>query len=100
MAPEILQGYGYDKGVDWWALGVLIYEIFSGILPFQDDDSKNVFERICEGHLQFHINFEPVVKDLICYLLEADPTKRLGNIKNVNIRNHEFFAMVDWNLMI
>ena len=57
----------------------------------------NVFERICEGKFQFNNNFESAAKNLICCLLEQDRTKRLGS---VNIRNHEFFALVDWNMMI
>ena len=46
MSPEMLAGTGHDKNVDWWALGILIYELLSGIPPFYDKDHSIMFENI------------------------------------------------------
>jgi len=98
LAPEIIQSKGYGKAVDWWALGVLIYEMLAGHPPFYDDDHFKLYEKILICRLKFPSHFDPVAKDLVKKLLSPDLSKRYGNLKGgVNdIKNHKWFAGIDW----
>ena len=49
LAPEIIQSKGHDKGVDWWALGILVFEMLAGYPPFYDDTASAIYARILEG---------------------------------------------------
>ena len=81
LAPEIIQSKGHGKAVDWWALGVLIYEMLAGYPPFFDDNPFGIYEKILAGRVQFPPHFNPNAKDLIRRLLTIDRTLRLGNLK-------------------
>ena len=60
IAPEIIQGKGHGKGVDWWSLGILIYEMLAGQPPFQGDDNYSVFERILACKYSIPSSFDPL----------------------------------------
>lgn len=81
LAPEIIQSKGHGKPVDWWALGVLIYEMLAGFPPFFDDNPFGIYEKILAGRVQFPPHFDPNAKDLVKKLLTVDKTLRLGNLK-------------------
>lgn len=81
LAPEIIQSKGHGKAVDWWALGILIFEMLAGYPPFFDDNPFGIYEKILAGRIYFPPHIDPVAKDLIKKLLTADRTKRLGNLK-------------------
>lgn len=81
LAPEIIQSKGHGKAVDWWALGILIFEMLAGYPPFFDDNSFGIYEKILMGKVQFSTHFDPLAKDLLKRLLVSDRTKRLGNLK-------------------
>ncbi|GFO40773.1 CAMP-dependent protein kinase catalytic subunit [Plakobranchus ocellatus] len=89
---------GYNKAVDWWALGVLIYEMAAGYPPFFADQPIQIYEKIVSGKVRFPSHFSSDLKDLLRNLLQVDLTKRFGNLKNgVNdIKNHKWFATTDW----
>lgn len=53
IAPEILLNKDYGKAVDWWALGILIYELYAGIDPFSDEDTLNIYRKIVKGKIKF-----------------------------------------------
>ncbi|KAF5929002.1 hypothetical protein HPG69_018181 [Diceros bicornis minor] len=95
-SPLSLQGY--NKAVDWWALGVLIYEMAAGYPPFFADQPIQIYEKIVSGKVRFPSHFSSDLKDLLRNLLQVDLTKRFGNLKNgVNdIKNHKWFATTDW----
>ncbi|TRY82605.1 hypothetical protein DNTS_032560 [Danionella cerebrum] len=82
LAPEIILSKGYNKAVDWWALGILIYEMAAGYPPFFAEQPIQIYEKI----------------DLLRNLLQVDLTKRFGNLKNgvSDIKNHRWFASTDW----
>lgn len=82
IAPEILQNTGHGKAVDWWALGVLIYEMVAGIDPFADDDPMKIYMNILRERLYFPKGFDDDAKSLIKHLLTKDLSKRYGNLKN------------------
>ncbi|KAJ3409557.1 hypothetical protein CcCBS67573_g00564 [Chytriomyces confervae] len=99
LAPEIIQSKGHGKPVDWWALGILIFEMLAGYPPFFDDNPFGIYEKILAGKLVFPAHFDVNAKDLIKRLLTADRTKRLGNLQrgSDDIKKHRWFRGVDWN---
>ncbi|ORX61952.1 Pkinase-domain-containing protein [Hesseltinella vesiculosa] len=98
LAPEIIQSKGHGKAVDWWSLGILIFEMLAGHPPFYDNSSFGIYEKILAGKVQFPAHFDPLVKDLLKRLLVGDRTKRLGNLKAgaEDIKRHKWFRGVDW----
>ncbi|EFJ20048.1 hypothetical protein SELMODRAFT_110120, partial [Selaginella moellendorffii] len=104
LAPEIILNKGHGKPVDWWAFGVLIYEMLAGYPPFYDDDAIGTYQKILAGKLQFPGHFSRrqtscSAKDLVRRLLTADLTKRIGCLKDGvdEIKNHSWFANVKWD---
>merc|ERR1711915_562662 len=98
LAPEIILSKGYNKAVDWWALGVLIYEMVAGYPPFFADQPIQIYEKIVSGKVRFPAHFSSHLKDLLRNLLQVDLTKRFGNLKNavLDIKNHNWFQAIDW----
>ncbi|KAJ3271877.1 camp-dependent protein kinase catalytic subunit [Terramyces sp. JEL0728] len=99
LAPEIIQSKGYGRAVDWWALGILIYEMIAGHPPFYDEDHFKLYEKILGCKLRFPSHFDPLAKDLVKRLLSPDLSKRFGNLKDgvQDIKHHKWFAGVDWD---
>ena len=102
LAPEIILNRGHGLSVDWWTLGVLLYEMICGVDPFADDDPMKVYENILERNIQFSSHFDDKSKSLIKHLLEPDLSRRYGNLKNgVNdIKNHLFFKSLNWDKLL
>lgn len=98
MAPEIILGLNNtDKAIDWWAVGVIIYELLVGIPPFNADTVEEVFDNITNLKMEWPTTedgeefFSPEAKSLISGLLTRDPAKRLGSAGVQEIKNHPFF---------
>jgi len=72
-----LSGKGHSSAVDWWALGILIYEMLAGYPPFYDENPLSVYKKIVEAKLTFPSSFAASAKDLISKLLETDLTRRM-----------------------
>ncbi len=100
LAPEIILAKGYGKSVDWWALGIIIYELLVGIDPFHSDDIIEVYEKILKGKIKFPANFDRDAKHLIENLLNSDPKFRFGCLRNGarDIVEHRFFDNFKWKL--
>jgi len=98
LAPEIILSKGYNKAVDWWALGVLIYEMAAGYPPFFADQPIQIYEKIVSGKVRYPSHFSADLKDLLKNLLQVDITNRFGNLKNgaTDIKSHKWFTGVDW----
>ncbi|KAI8377479.1 serine/threonine protein kinase [Radiomyces spectabilis] len=96
LAPELLLGQGYTKTVDWWTLGVLLYEMITGLPPFYDENTNEMYRKILEDELRFPEDMSPDAKTLLRGLLTRDPNQRLGNNGSQDIKNHPFFASIDW----
>lgn len=97
MAPEVLIG-GHEKEVDWWSLGVLIYEMIEGRPPFYSAEVMEMYERILKAPLQFSTRFSNEAIDICEKLLTKDPSKRLGSGPGDawDIKSHPFFAGMNW----
>lgn len=102
IAPEVLLNKGHGKGVDWWTLGILIFEMLGGQPPFVDDDPMGIYQQILAGKVNFPRFFERNAKNLIKKLLTADLTKRFGCLKNgaEDIRKHKWFAGLDYDALL
>lgn len=72
LAPEIIQNRGHNKAVDFWALGILIYEMLVGRPPFYAKDAFAIYEKILIGKIEWKKDFDFVAKDLIKKLLVLD----------------------------
>ncbi|CAH8589293.1 unnamed protein product [Schistosoma intercalatum] len=98
MAPEIILNKGYHHSVDWWAFGILLYEMTTGYPPFMHYDQMKTFELIIIGDITFTNHFNPLLKDLIRNLIQIDLSRRYGNLKNGihDIKNHDYFKDLNW----
>ena len=102
LAPEIIQSRGHGKPVDWWALGVLIYEMLSGYPPFYDSNHIGIYEKILAGKIKFSSHVDPQAIDLIQKLLTPDITRRLGNLQggSRDVKEHPWFQHCEWHRLL
>ena len=103
LPPEIISGSGHFRGVDFWALGVLIYEMLVGYTPFYDDAGPTqMYSRILAGKVVFPPGISPAAQDVIRGLLQPKPTRRLGVLLGGAevIKNHPWFKGFDWAALI
>ena len=109
MAPETLnEKVAYGRVVDWWALGVLIYEMLVGTIPFDsdDEDKKTGFQRlkasIRRDAFEYPASITGSARSLLQGLLEKDPASRLGGGEGDadEIKRHPFFEGIEWDLLL
>ena len=94
VAPEVLTGQGYNKLVDWWSLGVLLYEFLAGYSPYREAKNR-VDIQIYKKKLKQDPLISNTAFDLITKLCQYNVRLRIG--KNVkDIKNHKFFESIDW----
>uniref|UniRef100_A0A7S1U5U3 cGMP-dependent protein kinase n=1 Tax=Phaeomonas parva TaxID=124430 RepID=A0A7S1U5U3_9STRA len=98
LAPEIILNEGHDLSVDYWALGVLIYEMVSGLPPFYAEDPMEVYEKILSVHYTIPPTFSKMLADIIRKLLKQQQSKRLGNTRGGThaVVKHKWFSGFDW----
>ncbi|KAF7549585.1 hypothetical protein G7046_g8299 [Stylonectria norvegica] len=100
LAPEVVSNKGYNKSVDWWSLGILIYEMLCGYTPFWDSGSPmKIYENILKGKVKYPAYVNPDAQNLLERLITADLTKRLGNLYGGpgDVKNHPWFTEVTWD---
>jgi serine/threonine protein kinase len=102
LAPEMVNRTGHDKNVDWWALGVLIYEMLIGVTPFYNRNRNMLLMKIKNGKVifpdraRYRIDYSDEIVDLIVKLLHKDKEQRLGyKGDGEEILNHPFFASLN-----
>lgn len=102
LAPELLLGQGYDKSVDWWTLGVLLYEMLTGLPPYYDENTNEMYRKILSEPLHFPgPEIVPLpAKDLLIQLLDRRPEHRLGAKGPSEIKAHPFFNAIDWRKLL
>lgn len=102
IAPEIITGTGHSSAVDWWAVGILLYELLYGHTPFRGKNRQNTFAKILHKDLTFpsSIPASLAVRQLINRLLHRDPANRLGSKRGADeIKQHPFFRGIHWALV-
>ncbi|KAH7443090.1 hypothetical protein KP509_02G018800 [Ceratopteris richardii] len=104
LAPEIIGGHGHGSTVDWWTMGVFLYELLFGTTPFKGSSNEKTLKNIINKELAFPEDTDDLelsnAKNLIQCLLEKDPSKRLGFSKGAaEIKQHSFFKDVNWALI-
>ncbi|KAI9821189.1 MAG: hypothetical protein M1827_003923 [Pycnora praestabilis] len=102
LAPELLLGQGYTKTVDWWTLGVLLYEMLTGLPPFYDENTNEMYRKILSEPLHFPGPeiVPPAAKDLLTRLLDRNPNQRMGFNGASEIKAHPFFHSIDWRKLL
>ncbi len=101
LAPEIVAGLGHDKAVDWWSLGILLYELTVGIPPFYDANPNDMYNKIQRGVLRFPPFLTEQCKSLIVGLLSRAPELRLGSKNDVeDIKSHPYYEGFDWDALM
>ncbi|XP_064841337.1 RAC-beta serine/threonine-protein kinase isoform X1 [Oncorhynchus masou masou] len=98
LAPEVLEDNDYGRAVDWWGLGVVMYEMMCGRLPFYNQDHERLFELILMEEIRFPKNLAPEAKALLAGLLKKDPKQRLGGGQEdaKDVMSHMFFTTINW----
>ncbi|OWA50571.1 RAC serine/threonine-protein kinase [Hypsibius exemplaris] len=102
LAPEVLDENDYGRAVDWWGLGVVMYEMMCGRLPFFNTDHDVLFEMILMAEVKFPRTLSEHAKSLLSALLVKDPARRLGGGRgdSADIQAHPFFASINWDDLI
>ncbi|KAI5932179.1 RAC-beta serine/threonine-protein kinase [Manis javanica] len=98
LAPEVLEDNDYGRAVDWWGLGVVMYEMMCGRLPFYNQDHERLFELILMEEIRFPRTLSPEAKSLLAGLLKKDPKQRLGGGPGDarEVMEHRFFLGINW----
>ncbi|XP_034777298.1 protein kinase C epsilon type isoform X1 [Acipenser ruthenus] len=103
IAPEILQELEYGPSVDWWALGVLMYEMMAGQPPFEADNEDDLFESILHDDVLYPVWLSKEAVSILKAFMTKSPNKRLGCVVSQggeeSIKQHPFFKEIDWVML-
>jgi serine/threonine protein kinase len=94
LAPEMLFGDSHSRSVDFYTLGCLVYEIIVGYPPFYSKNSQDLGKKMMSEELYFPKDISAPSKDLVCWLINKDPTERPNEFSEV--KNHIFFENLHW----
>ncbi|XP_030629130.1 serine/threonine-protein kinase N2 isoform X2 [Chanos chanos] len=99
LAPEVLTETSYTRAVDWWGLGVLIFEMLVGESPFPGDDEEEVFDSIVNDEVRYPRFLSTEAITIMRRLLRRNPERRLGAGEKdaEEVKKHLFFRNIDWN---
>nr|XP_020464732.1 microtubule-associated serine/threonine-protein kinase 2 [Monopterus albus] len=103
IAPEVILRQGYGKPVDWWAMGVILYEFLVGCAPFFGDTPEELFGQVISDEIIWPEGDEALpqeAQDLIAQLLRQNPLERLGTGSAFEVKQHPFFTELDWNSLL
>jgi len=94
LAPELILEKGHGKAVDYWAFGVLCFELLVGHSPFEAEDHLATYQKVLDGHIIFPKRMPESAKDLVSKLLQKDTTRRYGNLRDGanDIKKHAFYS--------
>eukprot|EP00474_Spongospora_subterranea_P004061 CRZ04519.1 hypothetical protein [Spongospora subterranea] len=97
LAPEVIsKKVPYGKPADWWSLGVLLYEMLSGRIPFDSANRNTLQKKIMNQKLSFPKHITNTAKSILKKLLCRDPSARLGSSGDEQVKTHPFFASIKW----
>jgi RAC serine/threonine-protein kinase len=98
LAPEILEGKGYTKAVDWWSFGTMMFEMLTGLPPFYTEDVQQMYTKILTTNLEIPKTMSNEAAELLRGLLERDVEKRLQDPRE--IKSQKFFKSIDWDQLV
>lgn len=99
IAPEVILRQGYGKPVDWWAMGIILYEFLVGCVPFFGDTPEELFGQVISDEIVWPEGDDalpPDAQDLTSKLLHQNPLERLGTGSAYEVKQHAFFTGLDW----
>ncbi|XP_049987328.1 microtubule-associated serine/threonine-protein kinase 2 isoform X5 [Alexandromys fortis] len=99
IAPEVILRQGYGKPVDWWAMGIILYEFLVGCVPFFGDTPEELFGQVISDEIVWPEGDDalpPDAQDLTSKLLHQNPLERLGTSSACEVKQHPFFMGLDW----
>jgi serum/glucocorticoid-regulated kinase 2 len=99
-APEIISGKGLTNTAKWWTLGVLLYEMLTGLPPFYSTDVNETYRKILFESAQLPDSLSSAAKDMLAKLLTREPEQRLGAKGVSEIKAHPFFNGMDWEILV
>eukprot|EP00392_Amoebophrya_sp_AT5.2_P016469 g16731.t1 len=101
LAPEVIQSKGHGRAVDWWALGVLMFELLAGYPPFYDDNPMGIYQKVIAGKFSTPKHVDVKARDLIKRFLTNERTKRIGCLAAGfhDIKEHKWFKNVSWDAL-
>ncbi|XP_045549878.1 LOW QUALITY PROTEIN: microtubule-associated serine/threonine-protein kinase 3-like [Salmo salar] len=100
IAPEVILRQGYGKPVDWWAMGIILYEFLVGCVPFFGETPEQLFGQVVNDDIIWPEGEDALpadAQDLITRLLRQSPLDRLGTGGTPEVKMHMFFVGLDWN---
>uniref|UniRef100_A0A8C7H501 non-specific serine/threonine protein kinase n=1 Tax=Oncorhynchus kisutch TaxID=8019 RepID=A0A8C7H501_ONCKI len=103
IAPEVILRQGYGKPVDWWAMGIILYEFLVGCVPFFGDTPEELFGQVITDDIVWPEDEDALPADaqhLISTLLQTNPLVRLGTGGAFEVKQHSFFTELDWNSLL
>lgn len=104
IAPEVILRQGYGKPVDWWAMGIILYEFLVGCVPFFGDTPEDLFGQVISDEIIWPEKDEEAppsdAQDLITLLLRQNPLERIGTGGAFEVKQHPFFCALDWNSLL
>ncbi|XP_026159854.1 LOW QUALITY PROTEIN: microtubule-associated serine/threonine-protein kinase 1-like [Mastacembelus armatus] len=103
IAPEVILRQGYGKPVDWWAMGIILYEFLVGCVPFFGDTPEELFGQVITDDIVWPDGDDALPADaqsLISALLQTNPLVRLGTGGAFEVKQHSFFTELDWNSLL
>ena len=106
MAPEVIKGEEQSETLDFWAIGVISYEMLTGALPFNDDSPELIFKNVLRNEIKWppigdgENELASVAHNFISQLLVSDPKKRLGANSVEEIKQHKFFDGIVWSKLL
>ncbi|OMJ76639.1 hypothetical protein SteCoe_23941 [Stentor coeruleus] len=101
LAPEMIKRQGHGKAVDWYLLGVLLYEMLIGTPPYFSPNRDQLYQNIQSGKLKLPASLAVETKNLLKDLMQRDPNKRLGTKKDAEeVKEHRYFAGINWDMVL
>ncbi|XP_033213967.1 microtubule-associated serine/threonine-protein kinase 2 [Belonocnema kinseyi] len=104
IAPEVILRQGYGKPVDWWSMGIILYEFLIGCVPFFGETPEELFAHTVNDDIEWPDEedwpVQPEAKDIITALLQQSPRDRLGTGGSHDVKDHPYFCGVNWNSLL
>uniref|UniRef100_A0A914XNT5 Uncharacterized protein n=1 Tax=Plectus sambesii TaxID=2011161 RepID=A0A914XNT5_9BILA len=101
LAPEVILKKPYDRTVDWWCLGSVLYEMLFGLPPFYSKDHKEMYEKIVHQPLRVSQMVSPGTRDILNLMLQKDRSKRMGAKRDfAEVKEHPFFLAIEWDKLL